>query len=152
MTWPAIIARIVEKLPGCRVIWGGEDDPYLLRVYLFRIWRKRLPGVFLHYFFRSDDDRMLHNHPWETAASIILRGGYREHRRVNAAGDVAWRELRPGDLNVLRAGDFHRVELIDGRGCWSLFIAGRETQTWGFSGSPGHFESIDDYERRKAAT
>lgn len=107
---------------------GG--DPYLLRVYLLRVWRERLPGVFLHCFLRGDYDRELHNHPWDWALSVILSGGYAEERLVDGSR-VSRRARLPLTLNLIRANDFHRVELFD-RHCWSLFIAGPRRQHWGF--------------------
>lgn len=108
-------------------------DPYLSRFYIARHPKTRfgqLPSVYLHFFHRGDLDRELHNHPWERSWSFILWGGYREERRV---GDqIVVRELRPGMWNRLDANDFHRVDLLDPRGCWSLFFAGDRVQNWGF--------------------
>jgi hypothetical protein len=137
---------MLARVPGCRVIWADDGTPYLLRIYVLRIFRKRWPGVFLHYFFQGDRDRALHNHPWRWARSLILAGGYVEHRR-DAQGNVTSRTYRPGDWNVLNGSDFHRVCLLS-RGCWSLFIAGERMQTWGFSERPGHFETWQDRDRR----
>lgn len=142
------IARLVEKLPGCRVIWADDGTPYLLRVYLVRIFRRRLPGVFLHYFFQGDRARATHNHPWREAASIILTGGYVEERRMPDGG-TRTETFFPGDLNIIAGDTFHRVDLIRD-GCWSLFIAGKRTKGWGFSERPGHFETWRERDARLA--
>jgi len=46
-------------------IIGGPGDPYLLRAYLLpeRLGSTAVPGLFLHYFVRGDDDANPHNHP-----------------------------------------------------------------------------------------
>ncbi len=49
------------------VITNDGGSPYLHRFYLLRIVRHIVPGVFVHFFYRSDGDRELHNHPWRCA-------------------------------------------------------------------------------------
>jgi len=124
------------------------QEPYLLRRYLTpsngrlgEWWRKHFPGVYLHYFYRSDHDRELHNHPWEWACSLVLSGGYIEIR------EDSWRERRPGETNMLFSDTFHRVELCDEFvGCWSLFVAGpRMPEPWGFITEDGEFIEHEAY-------
>jgi hypothetical protein len=138
-------------MPMCRVIWGEDGTPYLLRIYIWDWFRRWLPGVFLHYFFRGDLDRELHNHPWTSAWSLIIWGGYTEERRIDAHGTIRTQVFRPGDVNTITVHDYHRVDMLrKGGGCWTLFVVGNRTQEWGFSERPGHFESITDREKRIA--
>lgn len=121
---------------------GGEDNPYLLRWFV--IPRNSVFNIYLHKFLRSDDDRALHDHPW-WFASLILKGGYYEHRqggrRYRHAGSVALR--RPETL--------HRVELVRHKSatipmygskpwvicsekrCWTLVFTGPKIRNWGFA-------------------
>jgi hypothetical protein len=129
----AWLAHLVEQLPGCTVIWGDDGTPYLLRIYVLHVARDFLPGVFIHYFYRGDHDRELHNHPWVRAWSLILTGGYREYRQSVDGGPVRVRTLTPGDTNHIGHDDFHRVDLL-AHGCWTLFVAGHKEGggEWGF--------------------
>lgn len=151
-----------SRIP-CKVIANDEGDPYLLRVYLTPDadwWRRWLPGVYLHHFYRSDADRELHNHPWEWALAFILRGGYvEEYQQQDSWLGVRlgkpWiekRTFRPGSLNVITPRTFHRVELLDpDRGAWSLFVAGPRYRDWGFISRDGSlFETYDQREARLA--
>lgn len=99
-------------------------------VYLKRWWvipRNRWFNIYLHRFCRSDDPRALHDHPWVNL-SILLRGRYREH----LAGGVV-NELRAGQWHFRRSGTIaHRIELIDGKPVWTLFITGPVYREWGF--------------------
>lgn len=94
--------------------------------------------AFFHRIATSDFRWELHNHPWRWGLAIILWGGYYEHRRVEgdlsdwSTGSVIRRRVRPGSIVFLRHTDFHRVELIDGRPSYSLFIAGPLMSGWGF--------------------
>lgn len=124
---------LASKLPSTTITVGGK--PYLTRCYLFgkdRTWG----NIYLHRFHSSDQGDELHNHPWEWSVSLILSGGYSEEFREGDGRETWWvnrREKRPGELNFIRAGDFHRVDLHDEeKGAWTLFFAGPRTKDWGF--------------------
>ena len=48
---------------------GPADNPYLYRWFLLP--RNPVANVYLHRFFRDDEDRALHDHPWPFL-SIVL--------------------------------------------------------------------------------
>lgn len=112
---------------------GSDDDPYLLRWHL--VERNRDRNAYAHEFRRSDDDRALHDHPWESC-SIILAGRYIEH--TIDAGGIHRRVLRsPGDVVFRSAPAAHRVELLDrdrtaGLFPVTLFLTGAVVREWGF--------------------
>ena len=93
---------------------------------------------YLHFFKRGDDDEEVHNHPWRVSYSLILAHGYREFRWNPRTKLMEERLLLPGDINVLRHDDYHRVELIDpDKGCWTVFcsidrLAKSDGKDWGF--------------------
>ncbi len=96
-------------------------------------------GIYLHYFYRGDEDRELHNHPWKRAVSFILTAGYTEERRFafNWRGyreyGVNTKRIRPRRFNIIGANDFHRISKIPGRPhIWTLFFTGPRAQDWGF--------------------
>jgi hypothetical protein len=139
---------LLRLLPFRRRTITREGAPYLTRIYLTpstgrlgQWWRARFRGHFLHHFHSSDPDT-LHNHPWQTAESTILRGGYIETRRAavwsNDGYDVDLCNVHlfrwPGDRLELSGADWHRVDLLEpDAGCWSYFVAGkRHGYGWGF--------------------
>lgn len=95
---------------------------------------RKLFGVYLHRFHRGDLDRSLHNHPWRWSFSIILTNGYVEERWNPKTKRVDKHVLRPGSINVIRANDFHRVDLLNpDQDAWTLFFAGKRLSgLWGF--------------------
>lgn len=107
--------------------------PYLTR-YFVAGWTPyrngKGPAVFLHHFLSSDPDDAVHSHPWAWGLSLILVGGYLE-TRVDEAGAVHVATYTPGDTNILRPPDRHRVDLLE-RDCWTLFLAGTYAQPWAF--------------------
>lgn len=121
---------------------NAAGDPYLLRVYLTPErgelrWQLRKFGItnelvlsaltlarpYLHHFFRGDEDREVHNHPWQRSVSLILTTGYKEYRWKPGLKRFEERYLKPGSINYIRRNDFHRVELYQNQGCWTLFTS-----------------------------
>ncbi len=106
------------------VLIGPKETPYMRRWWM--IPRNQGGQVYLHEILRSDDDRALHDHPWDST-SYVLEGGYVEHL---PGGDQVWRG--PGSIVQRRAEDLHRLEIIDGNPALSLFITGPKVREWGF--------------------
>lgn len=122
--------------PADQVI--GEN--YLRRWYV--VPRNPFGNVYLHEMVGSDDDRALHDHPWNNR-SVVLFGGYFEHqpdRRVD------WRE--PGAVIDREAGVLHRLELPVGGRAVSLFMTGAKVREWGFACPQGwvHWRDFTDPE------
>lgn len=145
------LVALARHLPHRMIHAGDPHDVYLARYYLAGHEPKYfdtpvrprlgfLPfTIFLHHFRRSDADRELHSHPWGTSVSLILTGGYDEVRvdpdhapHVLPIPTVV-RRILPGRLNLIRATDYHRALLLDTRyGAWTLFVAGKKVDSWGF--------------------
>ena len=125
------LARLAAELPARRapdVAIGGTADPYLLRWWV--IPRNRLFNIYLHVFFRSDDDRALHDHPWVNL-SILVEGAYYEET-IRAGGVHVWTRREAGDFKLRPPRAAHRVELVDGQPCTTLFLTGPNLRSWGF--------------------
>lgn len=88
-----------------RVHIGRSDgDVYLQRFILLRC---PLGALYLHRFFRGDEDKCLHDHPWHFV-SLILKGGY-------------WEETEGVILDEHRTGNV-----------WTLILTTRKVRSWGF--------------------
>lgn len=121
---------------------GRAGDPYLMRVYLMPKRQDDGPEttVYLHYFLRGDSDPNPHNHPWKSAQSLVLTGGYTEYSYAPQFSLAPCVEVwEPHSWNRgLSHSRYHRVELLEPKkGCWTLFIAGRRLHVadgtdWGF--------------------
>lgn len=66
-----------------KVIHRGDNKPYLVRYNLFEC---ELFSIKIHHILLSDDDCQ-HDHPW-SFISVILWGGYTEHRTIPLPGGV----------------------------------------------------------------
>ena len=97
--------------------------------YLRRWWivpRNPLLNVYLHEINNSDDDRALHDHPWDNR-SLIIMGRYQE---VTPDG-VFTRSA--GDVIERKAEDLHRLVVEPGHRVVSLFMTGPVLREWGFA-------------------
>ena len=125
MGWLAdrLLALAERKAPNRVTAAKPDGSPAMLRWELIRL--NKWFNIYIHKFLASDRDRALHDHPW-WGFSLILRGQYvdvsRKGRRLLQAGD--WM-LRP-------ASRPHRIELVNGEPCWTLFIVGPRVREWGF--------------------
>lgn len=107
----------------------------------------------VHNILRSDDGRDFHDHPF-SFVSIILRGGYIEHRPGCVCGTWAepfaaitpCRHYGPGSIVRRRAEDLHRLELLSGS-AWTLVFSTRYFRAWGFKLGDGTWVPHAKYNR-----
>lgn len=102
---------------------GPSANPYLRRWWL--IPRNARCNVYLHEILRSDDDRALHDHPWNNI-SLLLSGSYIEHTPEGVF------KRQAGDVVARAATDSHRLEIPEGGRAVSLFMTGPKVREWGF--------------------
>lgn len=118
----------IEAVADRLIAVAGETPYFHLPGYMERYWF--MPELFghsvrLHHILRSDDDRALHDHPWDFS-TILLRGQYIEHR------DDGYSHYGPGTQLWRAAGARHSLELPEGQTVWTLFMMGPRVQKWGF--------------------
>ena len=112
---------VMSSRPADFVI-GGD---YLERWYV--VPRSGFCNVYLHRFRRGDDDRALHDHPWDNT-SVVISGRYVE---VTPEGEF----LREAGAVISRpATARHRVVLLpdDNWPVVTLFFTGPKVRDWGF--------------------
>lgn len=117
------MASVVNRREADFVIRQG-DEPYIYRWWV--IPRNRWFNIYLHGIVHDDEDRALHDHPWVNL-SFVLDGEYRE---IITGGAPRLRST--GSLVLRRPTTLHRLELVNGMTCWSLFITGPKVRIWGF--------------------
>lgn len=132
-------ARMACRTHG--VPWGGTGLPDILsadgqRIYMRRYrvfnpypeswWTRWVPSIRLHHILLPDDDRHLHDHPWD-ARTIVLDGWYQEEREY---GRLLTRQT--GDTAALKLGEFHRITRVPYFGVYTLFLTWHREADWGF--------------------
>lgn len=150
-----MLKKLMQYLGRHRVIQDRQgNEPYLERYYVFLRDRKQFPfNVFVHKFLKSDPDDV-HDHPW-AYFTLILRGGYYEwtptfDQEGRQDGEIQhWRG--PGHFRVCSADSYHRIEVVPGVDCWTLFVPGPQKKPWGFLVDGDQWVANEQYlsERRR---
>ena len=107
---------------------GRPECPYVRR------WVVVVGGysVRLHHFYRSDDVRAPHDHPW-WFVTLVLRGTYTD-RSADADGVLTDDRLHVGSVRYRPALHRHSVVLTDGP-CWTVIVTGKHSRRWGLLGA-----------------
>lgn len=108
-------------------------DPTDVYMWRLRIFTTPLCSLKLHHIMRPDNDRHLHDHPWNFH-SLILKGGYTEIVDQVPEGHVQpVVNKKPGHWSHKKATDAHRIAQFNNRkDSWSLVFCGRIRRKWGF--------------------
>ncbi|CAH0234944.1 hypothetical protein SRABI130_02841 [Pseudomonas sp. Bi130] len=156
-----LIAR-AQRTPYLHIMSADGAEMYMGRWWLFNPYSREThkpalwwcPWSFrIHHIMRPDEDRDLHDHPWN-ARTIILRGWYREQRLLRADDpalhqllmsasehglplDTAFQAAEyidslPGDTARLQHGEYHRIDTVSPGGVITLFITSKWRGDWGF--------------------
>lgn len=159
---PAVAAWLIvraQRTPYQHIMSADGNEMYMGRWWLFNPYSREThkpalwwcPWSFrVHHIMRPDEDRDLHDHPWN-ARTVILRGSYTEERLEPAGiadiakpGPLMWveelddlfkvsmRTRNPGDTARLNHGEYHRIDQISPGGVYTLFITSKWRGDWGF--------------------
>lgn len=140
-------------------IIGEDGSVYMRRYWLFNPianQKRKYPfipfSIRIHHILRADQDRHMHDHPWN-ARTWILDGWYFEQRVAPpTAADpnrhgyrlIQYRRA-PGDTARLGYERYHRITSVSDGGAWTLFVFGRYRGQWGFmvDGKKVNFRQYD---------
>lgn len=132
-----LLIRIARRRPYTPIMSADGEQMYMDRLWLFNPYTKDakgnvaparwhwLPSIRLHHILVPDQDRDLHDHPWN-ARTLVLRGWYIEEREDGTY------VRRAGDTAAIRYEQFHRITQVSPGGVWTMFITWRYRGTWGF--------------------
>jgi hypothetical protein len=109
-------------------------------------------SIRLHHICRPDQDRDLHNHPFEYR-TFILRGHYSEvYQEPNTINgemtEQGHRWVHTGGTATGGPGKRHRIDLVSNGGVWTFFMMSRNTERWGFFVNNKFVESTRYFIRR----
>jgi hypothetical protein len=131
----AWLIRCAQRTPYLHIYSPDGTQVYMYRWWLFNAYDNETRqtkyrwcpvSIRLHRIMTPDNDRHLHDHPWD-ARTIILKGWYQELRQ--GAGRVM---RYPGHSAAIGYGEYHQIRYVCLGGAWTLFITGKYRGTWGF--------------------
>lgn len=121
--------------------WTDVPTEHIRRLHLLKT---PFGAVCLHWLAGADPDPHLHDHP-TSFLSIVLRGGYVEHRAKGAQNRIVARHW----FNFIKASPEDRHRILDVLpGTLTLCFMGPKVRDWGFH-IRGQFIPWRDYYRAK---
>lgn len=155
-----LVEFVTNYLP-VKVIRDEKGIPFLYRYHLFTLYKDG-PGMCIHHFVKSDPDRGYHDHPWTSAISFILCGGYQEkvlkpnvqrlclsdsfnHPTIDDAKDLVTYQRKRFTFNYLDGSEtFHRVLIADKTDAWTIFAFRSRTKIWNMINLGGKIAKMSD--------
>lgn len=98
----------------------------------FRRWRLlSLPwfSIYIHQIFKEDQDKYLHDHPWDYF-NLILKGSYTEEYSFSMKHYT--RKLNFLNYSFNDSYRFHKIHSLNSKLVTTLFITGRRKREWGY--------------------
>ena len=138
-------ATMQMRLRDPDFIIGEVERPYIRRWWI--VPRNQYSNLYLHETLRSDDDRAMHDHPFDNT-SVLIEGSYIEH---TPAGVFT---RHPGEVVHRPAHALHRLEIPEGGRALSLFFTGSKIREWGFDCPQGwrHWRDFTDTSNGNSTT
>jgi len=128
-------------------------DLYMRRLYVVKT---PVGGLYVHWIFRPDHDRELHDHPW-SFASLIVRGGYQEEiPKYSSDSDPfsRWSRLQSWNrwsVHRMKATDRHRIVSLNRTPTMTVCLVGRREREWGFWMADGLWMQWEEFIAMKQA-
>lgn len=106
------------------------------QLYLRRLRIIQTPwfGVYLHETTHPDQDRDLHDHPWNFW-SFVLKGGYTELFTLD--GNTKTNKFNRFSFHKMSRLAFHKITELNNVPTWTVIFAGKRVREWGFSTDNG---------------
>lgn len=149
-----LIEKILTKIfPYVDIHRDGTDEIYLRRFFIYPRNKdfsknKGKKRIYLHKFYRGDEDPHLHDHPWPFTSVILTRGYWEETpyeqpsafndnptrgHLIYRKGEYFYKAFYPIFSKLVRPATWkHRVILKDEKPVWTIVRTGVKERSWGF--------------------
>jgi len=149
----SFIERLLCKVfPYVDILRDDTTDIYLRRFFIYPrdkdFGKNKGKGrIYLHKFYRGDEDPHMHDHPWPFTSLILTQGYWEEtpdnqhiategeHLCYTVGADNEHRVqkwFKPFSILRRPASWKHRVVLDNGEPVWTLVKTGVKERSWGF--------------------
>lgn len=94
----------------------------------FRRWeilKTRWGSIWLHAIYKADQDKHLHNHPWDFK-SLVLKGSYLEQTEKGII------KQHPGKFNSRNGESYHKILELLSPVVYTLFFVSPTKREWGY--------------------
>ena len=91
----------------------------------WQILKTRWGSIWLHAIYKADQDKYLHNHPWDFT-SVVLKGSYYEQTSLGN------KKQYPGKINVRDGSEYHKILELESEVVYTLFFVSEPKRQWGY--------------------
>ena len=94
----------------------------------FRRWellKTRWFSIYIHGIYAADEDKHLHNHPWDYT-SITLKGKFIEETQTG------FNLMKPFKMVTRDGKDYHKIKELKSKSVYTLFIVSPIKRLWGY--------------------
>ena len=105
-------------------------------------------SIYFHGIYRKDDDKHLHDHPWNYI-SIILKGSFFEVYQ-HEGGEQTIKCLNAISFIKRKATTFHKIYTLNTPAVYTLFITGKEHKEWGYLVNDKFIQHSEYREKKKS--
>lgn len=142
MNW---LMKVVRYLFLVKEIVSKTGDVHFRR---YRLIQTPWFALYIHHILKSDEDRDLHDHPWNFS-SLILKGSYAEMWKKSPLFKVNRNQVYyPGDIVKHAAEDAHKITLMS-KDVWTLVLVSGPRRPWGYRLKDGTWLSHQAYRYMK---
>ena len=107
----------------------------------WEILKTRWGSIWLHAIYKADQDKHLHNHPWDFT-SVVLKGSYYEQTSLGN------KKQYPGKINIRNGEEHHKILELLSPVVYTLFFVSAPKRLWGYK-VEGKFIDHETYRELK---
>ena len=107
----------------------------------WEILKTRWGSIWLHAIYKADQDKHLHNHPWDFT-SVVLKGSYYEQTSLGN------KKQYPGKINIRNGEEHHKILELLSPVVYTLFFVSAPKRQWGYK-VEGKFIDHETYREMK---
>lgn len=116
----------------------------------FKRWRLFATPWFdvnIHAIYKADQDKHMHNHPWNIW-TMVLWGGYHEMYRKEKDGSITRKPRIILNMRYANTNQYHKIEQMISKKCITLAIMSKRKSDWGYLVNGEHIQH-EEYRRLK---
>jgi hypothetical protein len=133
--------KLFRKLFLVKEIVSKKGELHFQR---WRIISCKWLAIYIHKIYKEDNDKHLHNHPWNYW-NMILSGGYGEASMLY--NQVVYHNMLPFSSSIRKHDRYHKISTIF-KPTTTLFITSGRKYDWGYD-VDGEFIDHDTYRKNK---
>jgi hypothetical protein len=138
------IILIIDIIRNIKPVLEIKNRSGILHFRRWKIFKFKYCALYFHGIYHKDEEKHLHNHPWNYA-SLILKGGIYEIYQKDINSRECFHYVGPLSFIKRKASWFHKLRILkDDKPVYTLFFTWGKEKDWGYNVS-GMFVNHQKY-------